>query len=67
MRPRAIPEIFLSPTGDFQGSYHFLSLVSSLVIKHHPIDKLPAPQSVIDRVTALAATTGVSSDLVFSK
>jgi hypothetical protein len=37
-----------------------------LVIKHCAFDELPAPQSVIDRVTTLAATSGVSNDLVFA-
>ena len=36
------------------------------MIKRWLFDKLPAPQSVIDRVTALAKKFGVSSDLVFA-
>jgi hypothetical protein len=59
MHSQAIPAICFSPTGNFQGSYHFLSLVSGLVIKQRTFDELPAPKSVIDRVVTLAATSGV--------
>jgi hypothetical protein len=66
MCSQAIPAICLGPTGNFQGSYHFLSLVSGLVIKRCTFDETPAPQSGIDRVATLAATSGVLSDLVFA-
>ncbi len=58
--------ICLGPTGNFQGSYHFLNLVSGLVIKRRAFHELPAPDSIIDHVMALAATSGVSSDLIFA-
>jgi hypothetical protein len=66
MQSCALPTICLGPTGNFQGSYHFLNLVSSLVIKWCAFTKLPAPQSVIHRVSELAATSGVSRDLIFA-
>jgi len=66
MHSRALPTICLGPTGNFQGSYNFLNLVSGLVIKRRAFHELPAPDSVIDRVTALAATSWVSSDLIFA-
>ena len=66
MHSRALPTICLGPTGNFQGSYHVLNLVSGVVIKCRLFNKLPAPQSVIDRVTALAKKSGVSSKLVFA-
>ncbi len=65
MRSHALPTICLGPTGNFQGSYHFLSLLTGLVIKHHAFFKLPAPQSVIDPVTTLALKSGVPHDLFF--
>ena len=34
MRSRALLTICLGPTGNFQGSYHFLNLLSGLIIKH---------------------------------
>ncbi len=61
-----LPAICLGPTGNFQGSYHFLNLATRSVIKCRTFDELPAPQSVIDRVTALAAKSGVSSNLIFA-
>ncbi len=59
-----LPTICLRLTGNFQGSYNFLNLVSGLVIKRRAFHELPAPDSVIDCVTALAATSGVSSHLI---
>jgi hypothetical protein len=65
MRPWAVPAICLGLAENFQGSHHFLSLVSGLVIKRCTFDDLLAPQSVIDRVKTLAATSGVLSDLIY--
>ncbi len=66
MQSRALPTICLGPTGNFQGSYHFLNLLTGLVIKHCACFELPAPQSVIDRVTTLALKLGVSRELIFA-
>jgi len=65
-KTRGIPAICLGPTGNIQGTYSFLSLVSGLVIKRRQFDELPAPDSIIKRVTALAGPDGVSSRLVFA-
>ena len=35
MHSCALPTICLGPTGNFQGSYHFLNLLTGLVIKRH--------------------------------
>ena len=67
MHSRSLPAICLGPTGNFQGSYNFLNLVSGLVIKRRAFHELPAPDSIIARVTALATTSGVSSELVFAE
>jgi hypothetical protein len=66
MRSRALPAICLGPTGNLQGRYHFLNLVTGSVIKPRTFDELPVPQSIIDHVTALAAKSGVSSNLIFA-
>jgi hypothetical protein len=66
MCSNVLPAICLGPTGNFQGSYHFLNLVTGSVIKRQTFDELLAPQSVIDHVTALAAKSGVSSNLIFA-
>jgi hypothetical protein len=66
MRFQAIPAIWLSLTVNFQGSHHFLSLGSGLVIKCHVFDELPTPQFIIDRVKTLAGTSGVLSEIVFA-
>jgi hypothetical protein len=66
MRSCALPTICLGPTGNFQGSYHFLNLLSSLVIKRCAFVELLAPQSIIDRVTTLALKSGVPHKLIFA-
>ncbi len=48
MKTRGIPSICLGPTGNIQGTYIFLSLVSGLVLKRRTWNELPVPQSVID-------------------
>jgi hypothetical protein len=61
MKTQGTPFICLGPTGNIQSTYNFLSVVSGFVIKHHEWDELPAPQSVIDRVSSLTRVSrGVS-------
>jgi hypothetical protein len=66
MHSCALPTICLGPTGKFQGSYNFLNLISGLLIKRRAFHDFSAPDSIIGRVTALAATSGVSNDLIFA-
>ena len=66
MKSRGLPAICLGPTGNLQGTYSFLNLLMGLVLKHRRFVKLPAPDSVIKRVNELAATSGVSTNLVFA-
>ncbi len=66
MQSRALSTICLGPTGNFQGSYHFLNLLTGLVIKRRAFFELPAPQSVIDRVNTLALKSGVPRELIFA-
>ncbi len=58
--------ICLGPTGNIQGMYNFLSLSSGLVIKRRRFDKLPAPDSVIKWVAALAKNNGESPSPIFT-
>jgi hypothetical protein len=60
------PTICLGPTGSFQGTYDFLSVVTGQVIRHHHFDELPVPDAVIARVSNLAKYLGVSRDLIFA-
>ena len=66
MKPRTIPTICLGPTGNIQGTYSFLNLLTGLVIKRRCFTELLAPDSVIDRVVALTDNKGVSRNLVFA-
>jgi hypothetical protein len=66
MYSRALPAIHLGPTGNFQGSYNFLKLITRLLIKRRAFHEIPAPDSIIARVTALTTMSGVSRDLVFA-
>jgi hypothetical protein len=63
---RGIPAICLGPTGNIQGTYSFLNLLTGLVIKRRRFTELPAPDSVIKRVATLAEKSNVSSNLVFA-
>ncbi len=66
MKTRGLPAICLGPTRNIQGTYSFLSLVSGLAIKQRQFNELPAPDSVIKRVTTLAGADGIPSRLVFA-
>jgi hypothetical protein len=65
-RSRGMPAICLGPTGNIQGTYQFFSLATGQIIKRRGFYKLPALQSVIDRVTYFARNNGVSRNLVFT-
>jgi len=66
MKSRGLPAICLGPTGNIKGTYSFLNHLMGLVIKRRRFVKLPAPDSVIQRVNTLASNSGVSSTLVFA-
>jgi hypothetical protein len=66
MKTHRTPSICLGPTGNIQGSYNFLSLVSGLVIKRLWFDELPALDFVIAHVASLSGKFGVSQSLVFA-
>jgi hypothetical protein len=66
MKTRGMPSICLGPTGNRQGTYHFLSLTTGLVTKRRHFDEMPAPESVISRVNSLSSSSSVSSTLVFA-
>jgi hypothetical protein len=60
------PAICFGPTGNFQGTYNFLSLVTGQVIQHRHFDELPVPDSVIAQASELAKNSGIRWDLVFA-
>jgi hypothetical protein len=67
MKSRGLPAICLGLTGNIQGTFSFLNLLTGLVIKHRRFVELPAPDSVIQCVNEdLAANSGVSTTLVFA-
>jgi hypothetical protein len=66
MKSRGLPTICLGPTGNIQGTYHFLNLSSGLVIKRRNFDELPAPDSVINRVNSLAGNNSITKNLIFA-
>ena len=66
MRSHALPTTCLGPTGNFQGNYHFLNLLTGLVIKRRAFVEVPAPQSVIDHIITLALKSGVPRKLIFA-
>jgi hypothetical protein len=66
MTTRGTSAICLDPTGNFQGTYNFLSHVTGKVIRRCHFDELPVPDSVIARVSELAKNLGITQDLVFA-
>jgi hypothetical protein len=65
MLARGTPSICLSPTGNLQGSYHFLSPVTGKLIKRRCFTELPIPQAVIDHVAHFAKNSP-SPELIFA-
>ncbi|KAI2509414.1 Reverse transcriptase (RNA-dependent DNA polymerase) [Fragilaria crotonensis] len=57
-RSRSLGAIALSPTGNAQGDYYFLSLASGARISRHQWTVLPTPDTAIARVEALALHEG---------
>jgi hypothetical protein len=71
MTTRRTPAICIGPTGNFQGTYNFLSLVQEQVIKCCHFDELPVPDVIIAWVSALAKkwvfhkTSSLQTDTLF--
>jgi hypothetical protein len=65
MLTRGTPSICLGPTGNLQGSYHFLSLMTGKLIKCRHFTEIPIPQAVINRVAHFAKNSP-SPDLIFT-
>ena len=58
LRSRTFGAIALTPTGNSQGDYHFLSLASGSRLSRHRWQELPIPESAIARVEALTLGEG---------
>mmetsp|Transcript_448 Transcript_448/g.692 ORF Transcript_448/g.692 Transcript_448/m.692 type:complete len:168 (+) Transcript_448:68-571(+) len=50
MKPRTIPAISLGPSGNTQGTYHFMSLLTVKRVHGRTWTRLPITQEVIDAV-----------------
>ncbi len=66
MTSRGTPAICFDPIGNIDSTYHFLSLVSGLVIKRCCLDELPALESVISCISELAVNSGVPKNFIFT-
>jgi hypothetical protein len=55
---RSMGAIALTPTGNSQGAYHFLSLATGARISRHRWTELPIPDTAIARVEAIALRDG---------
>jgi hypothetical protein len=58
MIPRTTGAIVLRPTGNAQGGYYFLSLLTGQQLNRNRWTELPMPAEVIDRIHALAHRSG---------
>jgi hypothetical protein len=57
-KARSVGAIALTPTGNANGNYYFLSLASGTCLSRHQWDVLPMNDTVIARVEAMAANEG---------
>ncbi|KAL7564214.1 hypothetical protein ACA910_021639 [Epithemia clementina (nom. ined.)] len=64
MAARMVGAIALHPTGNCQGSYYFMSLLTGRVLNQLHATPLPMPAEVIDRVHALAEAQDIEPDLM---
>ena len=55
---RTLGAVALDPTGDAQGTYHFMSLATGALLSRHRWTELPIPNTAIARVHALALCDG---------
>ena len=60
---RTVGGVALGPTGNAQGTYKFMSLLTGRLIKGRSFQNLPMPQDVINKVNSLAKHK--KSDLIF--
>ena len=65
MAARTTGAIALRPTGNRQGSFYFMSLVTGRVINRNHATSLPMPAEVIDAVDRLAASQEAEPGLAF--
>ena len=63
MKPCLTSSIVLGPTGNTQGTYKFMSLMTGKKIKHRFWTEYPVPNSVLKRVGQLARRDGNLGDL----
>ncbi len=66
MATRAVGALALRPTGNEQGSYYFLSLLTGRVLNRQHWTNLPISTDVIDRVNRMARQQKAMGDLVFT-
>jgi hypothetical protein len=57
MTTRSTPAIVLGPTGNLQGTYKFLNLVTGKKVKRRAFTPYPMPDSVIKKVEAYGKST----------
>ena len=65
MQPRTVGAIALRPTGNKQGGYYFMSLVTGRILNRAKATILPMPEGIEKRVAALTATQDQYPELAF--
>jgi hypothetical protein len=53
MRARTTPAIALNPTGNAQGDYHFMSLITGAKLSRHQWTEMPLPDWAVQAVRSL--------------
>ena len=54
MNPQMVGELALRPTGNVQGSFYFMSILTGRVLNRLHATPLPMPDEVVDRIHRLA-------------
>jgi hypothetical protein len=65
MQPRTVGALALRPTGNSQGNWFFMSLLTGRILNRTHATKLPMPADVIERVHGLARRQKANPGLVF--
>jgi hypothetical protein len=66
MTPHTIGALALWPTGNIQGTWYFMSLLTGWVLKRKHATQLPMPHEMIDTVHQMARRQKANPGLVFA-
>ena len=66
MTPRTIGALATRPTGNAQGTWHFLSLTTGRIISRNYATKVPMPDLVVDQIHRMARRQKMKKGILFT-